>query len=347
MIKPYRSRPLPTIIWPLLILALLFVCDLFFIPGFFKLEIKDGIFSGFLIDILKNSSKLMLLAIGLTLVIATKGIDVSVGSVVAITGAIFAVLVSGGGQIIDGSISKYPMLLAILAALGAAILCGVWNGFLVSKLGIQPIIATLILMVSGRGIAQLVTDGQIITVYYTPFSFIGNGTLFGLPFPLFIAGFVLAFALLITRKTALGLFIESIGINPTASRFTGIKSKQIVFLTYVFCGLCAGIAGLIVSSNVKSADGNNAGLLMELDGILAVVLGGTSMNGGKFSLWGSIVGALIVQTLSTTIYATGVPAEATQVVKALVVFIVALIQSPDFRKTLTGLVPRKATGGVR
>lgn len=333
------NKKSPTLVWPLAVLGFLFLFNLVFTPGFFHLEIREGILSGYLVDILKNSTKIMVIALGMTLVIATRGIDVSVGSVVAISGAVVATLVAGGG--IDNSVSAVPLEWAIAAALGAGLLCGVWNGFLVSGLGIQPIIATLILMVAGRGVAQLITDGQIVTVYYDPFSYIGNGSLLGLPFPVFLVGGVLLVTLLAVRRTALGLFVESIGINPTAARFAGIRSRFIVFLTYVFSGLCAGIAGLIVASNVKSADGNNAGLQFELDAILAVVLGGTSMNGGKFSLWGSVLGALIVQTLITTIYATGVPAEASMAVKAVVVFVVALVQSPDFRKSLAGFIPRR------
>jgi simple sugar transport system permease protein len=132
------------------------------------------------------------------------------------------------------------------------------------------------------------------------------------------------------------LFIESIGINPKASRMTGINAKNLILWVYMFCAFCAGLAGLIVCSNVKSADGNNAGLYFELDAILAVVLGGTSMTGGKFYLVGSLVGALIIQALTTTIYAIGVPPEITLVVKAMVVFLVMLFQSGKFRQTVFG-----------
>ena len=196
--------------------------------------------------------------------------------------------------------------------------CGLWNGLLVARVGkIQPMVATLILMVAGRGIAQLITNGQIVTIYYQPFFFIGNGFLFGVPFSLYIVVAVLTALLLLTRRTALGVFIEAVGVNPTASRFSGLRSRAIIFWVYAFCGLSAGVAGLIISSNVKSADGNNAGLLLELDAILAVTLGGTSLAGGRFSIVGSIIGALIIQTLTYTIYSVGVPPEVNLVVKAL------------------------------
>jgi simple sugar transport system permease protein len=209
-----------------------------------------------------------------------------------------------------------------------------WNGMLVAYVGMQPIIATLIVFVAGRGVAQLITKGQIITIYFRPYYYVGNGFLLGLPFSYFlVAALLLAFALL-TRKTALGLFIESVGVNPTASRFAGVRSRMITFWCYAMCALCAGVSGLIVTANVKSADGNNAGLLFELDAILAVVLGGTSLNGGRFTLLGSIVGALIIQTLTTTIYSIGVPPEINLVVKALVVVVVSVLQSDRIRNML-------------
>jgi galactofuranose transport system permease protein len=323
--------------WPLVALALMLVFNLIFTKGFFHIEIKDGHLYGSLIDILNRAAPLMLIAIGMTLVIATSGIDISVGAVVAISGALVAMLI-GGTLVLKGGVQEYvtlvPMPLAILAALAAATLVGLWNGLMVSRVGMQPIVATLILLMAGRGISQLITNGQIITIYYKPYFFVGNGFLLGIPFSLYIVLAVLLLTLYLTRGTALGLFIESIGINPKASRMAGINAKNLLLCVYAFCALCAGIAGLIVCSNVKSADGNNAGMYFELDAILAVVLGGTSTVGGKFYLIGSIVGALIIQTLTTTIYSIGVPPEITLVVKALVVFMVMLFQSETFRKVL-------------
>ncbi|HWQ10445.1 MAG TPA: ABC transporter permease [Holophaga sp.] len=325
--------------WPLLALALMLAFNLVFTKGFFHIEIKDGHLYGSLIDILNRAAPLMLIAIGLTLVIATGGIDISVGAVVAISGALVAMLI-GGTLVLKGNVQEYvtlvPMPVAIVAALGVSVLAGLWNGLLVSRVGMQPIVATLILIVAGRGVAQLITNGQIITIYYKPYFFVGNGFLLGLPFSLYIVLAMLALALFLTRRTALGLFIESIGINPKASRMAGINAKNLVLCVYAFCAFCAGIAGLIVCSNVKSADGNNAGMYFELDAILAVVLGGTSTAGGKFYLLGSMVGALIIQTLTTTIYSIGVPPEITLVVKAVVVFLVMMFQSEAFRRTVFG-----------
>ena len=320
--------------WPLMVLLFLAVLNAFLTKGFFQLEWKDGRLSGILVDIFNRATYIGIIAVGLTLVIATGGIDISVGSVVAISGAAAAYLI-GGSLVLEGDkqilITRTPMFAAILGALTAATIAGMWNGLLVSRLGIQPIVATLILAVAGRGIAQLITNGQIITIYYTPFHFIGNGAIAGLPFSLYVMAAVLVLAVLATRKSALGLFIESIGVNRTASRFSGVNEKSIVFWSYAFCAFCAGVSGLLVSSNVKSADGNNAGELYDLDAILAVVIGGTSLNGGKFNLAGSVIGALVIQTLTTMIYSIGVPPQVNLVIKAVVVFVVSLLQSENFR----------------
>ena len=285
----YSSR----IFWPIAALVFFLLVNLVIKADFFSIEIKDGHLYGNIIDIIKNSIPIMLISIGLTLVIATKGIDISVGSLVAISSAVVAVMIGGNLVMVNGRqefVTLFPMPVAILGALLVTSVAGMWNGMLVSRVGIQPIIATLILFIAGRGIAQLITTGQIVYLYYEPFFYLGSGYLLGLPFSLYIVIFVLVLTLFIVRKTAIGMFIESVGINPTASRFSGINAKNIIFWCYVFCGFCSGIAGLVVCSNIKSADGNNAGLLMELDAILSVVLGGTSLSGGKFYLMGSMMG---------------------------------------------------------
>ncbi|WP_374684972.1 ABC transporter permease [Rhizobacter sp. J219] len=329
--------------WPVITLLLLLILNAAFNPSFLHLEWRDGHLYGSLIDILNRAAPLMLVALGMTLVIATRGIDISVGATVAITAAIAAWMIGGALVVQNGvatHVSRFPMPVAIAAALGVALVCGLWNGVLVARVGMQPIVATLILMVAGRGIAQLITDGQIITIYYAPYFFIGSGYLLGIPFSLFIVAAVFALLWWVVTRTALGLFIQAVGINPAAARVAGVRSRLITLSTYGFCGLCAGVAGLLISSNVKSADGNNAGQLMELDAILAVTLGGTSLNGGRFSLAGSVIGALIIQTLTYAIYSMGVPPEVNLVVKAVVVFLVMLLQSPEFRQSVRGLVFR-------
>ena len=329
--------------WPLITLALLLALNTAFNPSFLHVEWRDGHLYGSLIDILNRAAPLVLVSLGMTMVIATRGIDISVGAVVAIAAAVAGWMIGGA---VSGTESRFPLPVAILGALGVALLCGLWNGVLVAKVGMQPIIATLILMVAGRGIAQLITDGQIITIYYTPYFFLGGGYLLGVPFSLFVAGAVFAVLYLAITRTALGLFVQAVGVNPTAARVAGVQAARLIVAAYVFCGVCAGIAGLLISSNVKSADGNNAGQLLELDAILAVTLGGTALTGGRFSLVGSVVGALIIQTLTYAIYSLGVPPEINLVVKAVVVFVVMLLQSPEFRTQVGALVRRPAAGGA-
>jgi galactofuranose transport system permease protein len=333
----WKSLNRTKIVWPLVALGALLLFNLFFTPHFFRMEVKDGHLFGNLIDILKNAAPIMLLAIGLTLVIATHGIDISVGSVVAISAGVVAILI--GGDLAGHP--KYPVAIAMIAALVISSAAGMWNGMLVSRIGMQPIIATLILFVAGRGIAMVFTNAMVIWLYVKPFALLGQGYMLGLPFSIYIVGFLLLLTYIFTRRTAAGLFIEAVGINPTAARFAGIKSSNILFWVYTFSGFCAGVSGLIVASTVMSADGNNAGNLYELDAILAVVLGGTSLNGGKFYLLGSMVGALIIQTLTTTIYAFNVAPEISQVVKAIVVWAVSLMQSERFRARVAGLFVRR------
>ncbi len=345
----FRRVGAHALFWPLATLALLLIANGLFNPGFLVLQWRDGHLYGNLIDIGNRAAPLILVSLGMTLVIAVRGLDISVGAVLAISATIAAWMIGGSLSMENGvatAVSRYPMWLAILAALAAAALCGLWNGLLVVKGGMQPIIATLILMVAGRGVAQLITGGQILTIYYPPYFFLGNGFLLGLPFALFVAAFVYAATQLALSRTALGLFIRAIGINPLASRVAGVRARLITVSLYVFCAFTAGLAGLLVSSNVKSADANNAGQLLELDAILAVTLGGTLLTGGRFSLAGSVIGALIIQTLTSTIYSIGVPPQVNMVVKAALVFTVMLLQSSEFRRSVRGWIFRSARGAA-
>jgi simple sugar transport system permease protein len=345
----WRRAARHPLLWPLVTLALILAVNASLNPGLWHLQWRDGHLYGSLVDIVNRAAPLAIVALGMTLVIATRGIDISVGAVVAISGAVAVLLLGDHLSIVGGQtvpVAKVPMPLALLAALGVALVCGTWNGLLVARVGMQPIIATLILMVAGRGAAQLLSGGQILTTYYAPYFVIGNGFVLGVPVAALIALAVWGATSLVLERTALGLFIQAIGINPRAARVAGVRSRVITVCVYAFCGLCAGVAGLIVTSNIKSADGNNAGLLMELDAILAVTLGGTLLTGGRYTLAGTMIGALIIQTLTSTIYAIGVPPEINLVVKAVVVFIVMLLQSADFRRQVRALVVRPAGGNA-
>jgi ribose/xylose/arabinose/galactoside ABC-type transport system permease subunit len=287
-------------------------------PGFFDVSIANGRLYGSPIDILNRGAPVALLAIGMTLVIATGGIDLSVGAVMAICGAIAATLISEG----------YGLPATLALSLGAGLLCGLWNGLLVAVLGIQPIVATLILMVAGRGIAQLVTEGMIRTFSHDGFASIGSGSLLWLPTPVVIwicAGILVT---LVVRRTALGMLIEAVGINRRASMLAGVNARLLIVTVYMVSGLCAAMAGLIVTADIRGADANNAGLFLELDAILAVVVGGTSLLGGHFSLIASLIGAMIIQAINTGILVAGFPPEFNLVIKAAIVLAILVLQSP-------------------
>jgi galactofuranose transport system permease protein len=337
--------------FPFVALALILLFDLIFVPGFFALQIKEGNLYGSLIDILRNGSIVMLLGIGMTLVIATGGVDLSVGAVMAIAASVAAIMMNPViiGVKLPADLMKFindpnftyaPLWEVILVTLIVATICGLWNGLLVAYIRIQPMVATLILMIAGRGIAQLITNGVRIQIFYEPFAFIGNGWLI-LPFPLYIVVFVFIVAWILTRKTAIGLFIEAVGINFRSSFYSGIDEKKIKLLAYTFCGFCAGIAGLVASSNIRTSDANNLGLYLELDAILAVVIGGTLMAGGRFSLLASLIGGLVIQATTTSMYALGVPASAVIAIKGLVVVFVILLYSEQVRGFVRRITAQK------
>ncbi|MEH1164305.1 ABC transporter permease [Micromonospora sp. CPCC 205539] len=323
----YRALTGQRLFWPAAVLVVMLAANTIYRPGFLSVEVKDGHLYGTLIDILRLSAPLILVALGMTVVISTGGIDLSVGSVCAISGAVACVYISQ-----QPDQNNLPAVLTALAmALGIALVLGAWNGVLVAVIGIQPIIATLILMVAGRGLAQLITEGQIVTINSGPYRAIGLGHVLTLPLAILIALVAALLVAAFTRRTALGMIIESVGGNAEASRLAGIRSGRVVFLAYVLSAGCAAIAGFMMTANVSSADGNAAGLWVELDAILAVVIGGTSLAGGRFFLSGTILGALIIQTLTTTVYAMDISPQTSLLFKAVVVIAVCLIQAPAFR----------------
>jgi galactofuranose transport system permease protein len=286
-------------------------------PQFFDMRLQDGRLFGSLVDVFNRGAPVALLSLGMVLVIATRGIDLSVGAVMAIAGAIAASLVDG-----------HSVPVALGAALGVGLLCGLWNGFLVAVLRIQPIVATLILMVAGRGIAQLITEGRIVTFSSPSLAWFGNGSVLGIPAPVAITLGMLLLTLLLVRGTALGVLIEAVGANARASELAGIGTQAITITAYVWCGLCSAVAGVISAADILGADANNSGLWLELDAILAVVVGGTSLFGGRFSLILAVLGALIIQAMNTGILLSGYRPELNLVVKAIVVIAVLLLQSP-------------------
>ncbi|WP_203338518.1 ABC transporter permease [Nocardioides limicola] len=318
------------LLYPLLAMVVLLIINVIATPTFLNVRVQDGHLFGSPIDIIRNSAPVLLVALGMTLVIATRGIDLSVGAVAAIAGAVACTRIVAAPD--EGALVTAVM--AVTLALAVCVLLGVWNGFLVSVLGIQPIIATLVLMVAGRGLAMLITDGQITTVNNPAFSKLASGYLFGLPIAFLVALGMVGLTALLTRRTALGMLIEAVGINPAASRLAGVRARTITWTVYTFAAVCAGLAGVIIAANTRSVNANSLGLWIELDAILAVVIGGTALTGGRFSLAGTLVGALLIATLARTIPNIGIPSEANYLFKAVVVVAVCVVQSPRARAAL-------------
>ncbi len=366
-LKNFMKSPLALPVCALIIVVILsaIVTKIKYGANFFSINIKDialpgeaskFVLYGSIIDILNRSSELIILAVGMTLVVAaSRGTDISVGSVMAITGAI---VVRNLGESYD-AYAMIPALAIMLGILGA-VACGAFNGFLVARLNIQPMVATLILFTAGRGIAQLISSrpildsatgakigeatGVILYVRQESFRWIGGFFPHSIvPTPIFIAIIFVVLLTLFLRFTAFPTYVKTVGINPKAGRLVGINSVFITFMTYVICGLSSGVAGTIACSRIYSSDANNIGLNMELDAILAVALGGNSLGGGKFSIAGSIIGAITIQALSTSLYSIGVPANQLPVYKAIVVILIVLFQSPRFKAMLERFKARKNT----
>ena len=315
--------------WTVMALIIILIANRLISDNFFSIRLVNGRLIGSPINILDSAAPIVMLSIGMTLVIATKGIDLSVGAVMAICTAVAVVLINRYERGSDNIL--YTPGFVILIAVGVGALCGLWNGILVAFMDIQPIIATLILMIAGRGIAQMITEGQSPTYTNETLAFVGRGVIYGIPFPIILSLVMVLVVYVIVRKTAIGMMIESVGINARASHYAGINATLIKLFVYVVSGMCAAVAGLKVAGEVKSADPHKAGEWAELDAILAVVIGGTVLTGGRFNLITSALGALVIQSLITGLYVSKLHPTANLVVKALVVLAVLLLQSPEFR----------------
>jgi simple sugar transport system permease protein len=319
--------------WPqLTALILMLVIDWLIFPSFFHVRLVDGRLTGSLVDVLVRGAPVALLALGMAGVVATRGIDLSVGAIMAIAGAVAATSIAGGS----------PWYVAMLLALLAGMACGVWNGTLVAIFGVQPIVATLVLMVAGRGIAQLITSGQITTFVDPQFAALASGSMVGIPVPIVIAAGTAAILGILTRSTALGLMIRAIGINPQAADLVGIHRQGITFALYVISGITAALAGLIVAADIRGADANNAGLWLELDAILVVVLAGASLLGGRLSYGLTILSAITLQALKTGILLAGLPPQMTLILMAVAVSILLAIQAPASQRWLSDVARRRA-----
>ena len=290
-------------------LVLLLVVNSIFTQNFFD-------FNNFR-NILLQVSPTVLVAVGMTLVIATGGIDLSVGSVMAIASAVAATSLDYGAA---------P---AVLLALAAATLAGAFNGALITGFRIQPIIVTLALLISGRGVAQVLSNGgQLIPFSNASFEYLGNGVVAGVPVQVIVMALAVGLAIFAMRATPFGRYVVAVGGNEAASRLAGIKIHRTKIVVYALSGLLAGLAGLIETARLGASDAQKVGLNIELDAIAATVVGGTPLTGGRATVVGTLVGALIMQIITTGFVMNGISYAWSLVIKAAIIIVAVYIQRP-------------------
>lgn len=347
-IKKLSKKPL---FLPIVCVLLVILVNIFYdisqgnpFYSFFRIAIENGVLSGRLVTILNRGSEVAILAIGMTLVVsASAGTDISVGSVMSLCASFCCMLVAGFGVSSVSSAEEFamPLIVGLIAALLMGCLCGAFNGALVAYLNIQPMVATLILWSAARAIGLLLCNNLIVYIRVPEYGIFG-GYIGFMPTPIIIAAICVAVVSLTLKKTAMGMYIQSVGINKKASRIAGLNSRRIIFLCYLLCGLCAGIAGIVNSSRITSADSNNIGLNMELDAILAVALGGNSLGGGRFNLFGSIIGAYTIQAITTTMYNLNISSAVSPAFKAVVVIVIVAIQSQPLQAWFKKVTKKEA-----
>jgi simple sugar transport system permease protein len=320
-----RARAFPAAV---ALVGLLFL-DALFVPHFLDLGLRDGRLHGALVDILLRGAPLCLLALGMTPVIGTGGVDLSVGSIMALASSFAAVLIAGSGM---------SAAAAVPLALGLGLAAGLANGALVAGLRVRPIVATLVLMTAGRGVAELLSGGGILPFESAGLAQIARGSFLGLPLPGVGALALAAAVAALLRRTTLGLHVEAVGDNAQAARLSGIRVHRIELAVYGCSGLCAALAGLLVAGDVGAADASHIGLYLELDAILAVVVGGTRLSGGRTSILGSCLGALAIQSLSTTLLFLGLGTAAALCIKAAAVLLAVSLRALSERSARTQAV---------
>lgn len=273
---------------------------------------------------LSQVATIVIVGVGMTFVVATGGIDLSVGSLMAIAGAGAPLIFLSTTAPFDNHV--VGTVLAFVIAILVAGLFGLFNGVLVTSFRIQPIIATLVLYIAGRGIAQVVTNGSIQTFKNPDFQYVGMGRPFGIPFQAFLMVALVIVAAWVLRATTFGRYVLAIGGSEAAARLAGVPVARVKRSVYVISGLCAGLAGLIVISINSSSDANLVGMDMELNAIAAVAVGGTPLTGGRAIVVGTLIGALILQLIRTTLLSHDVKDAVARVVTAAAIVVAVLIQ---------------------
>ena len=290
-------------------LVLLVIINSVFTPNFFDVNNFR--------NILLQVSPTVLVAVGMTVVISTGGIDLSVGSVMAIASAVAATSLDYGAGV------------AILLALAAAAAAGAFNGALISGFRIQPIIVTLALLISGRGVAQVLSNGgQLIPFSNATFEYLGKGVLAGVPVQVIVMAIVVGVAIFVMRATPFGRYVVAVGGNEAASRLAGIKIHRTKIVVYALSGLLAGLAGLIETARLGASDAQKVGLNIDLDAIAATVVGGTPLTGGRATVVGTLIGALIMQIITTGFVMNGISYAWSLVIKAAIIIVAVYIQRP-------------------
>lgn len=327
---------------PLAALLLLALFNLIVDPAFFKITLGynsagNPVLSGYLMTILDYGSELAILAIGMTLVTAASGgQDISVGAAIAIAGSVILRVLCGTNSRPDEL--QAPIIVAFLVACVVAMLFGAFNGVLVAYFKIQPMVATLILFTAGRSIAAWINNNELPIVNDESFTYFG-GFIPGIPIPtpFFIALACMIIMGLVLKFTTLGLYTQSVGINESSSRLNGLNPAFIKFLTFVILGLCVAVAALIKVSRLSSINYSVIAKDIEMDAILAVALGGNPLGGGKFNMTASILGAYVIQFLTTTLYKMNVQSDALSAYKAIVVIVLVVLSAPIVREKLSAL----------
>lgn len=349
MIQKIFRRQIFIPIAALLILAVFnFIAD----PSFYKITLGynsagNPVLSGYLITILDYGSELAILAIGMTLVTAASGgQDISVGAAIAISGSVILRVLCGTNSRPDTL--QAPIIVAFLVSCVAAMLFGAFNGALVAYFKIQPMVATLILYTAGRSIAAWINNNELPIVNDATFAVFG-GFIPGIPIPtpFFIAMACIIVTALVLKFTNLGLYTQAVGINESSSRLNGLNPAFIKFLTFVILGLCVAVAGLIKVSRLSSINYSVIAKDIEMDAILAVALGGNALGGGKFNMTASILGAFVIQFLTTTLYKFNVQSDALPAYKAVVVILLVIFSAPVVREKLGEFGRRIKAGSLK
>lgn len=282
-------------------------------------------------NVMRQISVNIVISVGMTLVILTGGIDLSVGSILALAGAVTAVLLKFGAEI--ESLNVYLGFTLLGALLGGTLVgafLGWFNGLTITRFKVPPFVATLAMLTIARGLTMLLTGGFPITGFSNEMAFIGTGWFLGVPMPVWISAVVVFMAVVLTKKTRLGRHIYAVGGNETAAELSGLKIKRIKLIVYTIAGALAGIGGILVTSRLDSAQ-PNAGTGFELDSIAAVVIGGTSLSGGKGTIPGTVQGALIIGILNNGLVLLNVSPFWQQVIKGLVILLAVVIEKLNSR----------------